>query len=159
MYGIALDTDLTWEIIIGLCANDVVDDSTVEDMSRRDPSATGVRHAATARASRPTSASKSQTFTRMVDDANLPNSELRALALGFGTGLQTNSGDTIAAEAPLRSFADEYFARVAGWWETRTLEMAQTMTLRLYPPVSSATVDATSQWLDDHPQRRRAWCG
>ena len=151
VYGITLDTDLTWEIIIGLCANDAVDDSVVAEMSRKDPSATGVRHAATARASRPTSASKSQTFTRIVDDADLPNSELGALALGFGTGLQQDSGELIPAEEPLRSFADEYFARVAGWWETRTLEMAQTMTLRLYPPVSSATVDATSLWLDDHP--------
>ena len=151
VYGITLDTDLTWEIIIGLSANDAVDDSAVAEMSRKDPSATGVRHAATARASRPTSASKSRTFTRIVDDADLPNSELGALALGFGTGLQKESGELIAAEAPLRSFADEYFARVAGWWETRTLEMAQTMTLRLYPPVSSATVKATRRWLDDHP--------
>ena len=69
----------------------------------------------------------------------------------FRSGLQKESGELIAAEAPLRSFADEYFARVAGWWETRTLEMAQTMTLRLYPPVSSATVKATQRWLDDHP--------
>src|SRR5690606_33413291 len=99
-------------------ANDAVDDSAVAEMSRKDPSATGVRHAATARASRPTSASKSRTFTRIVDDADLPNSELGALALGFGTGLQKESGELIAAEAPLRSFADEYFARVAGWWET-----------------------------------------
>ena len=121
------------------------------EMSRRDPSATGIRQAATARASRPTSAAKSRTFTRLVDEADLPNSELGALALGFGTGLQLPSGETIAADAPLRSFSEEYFDRVAGWWETRTLEMAQTMTLHLFPPVSQDTVEATRRWLADHP--------
>ena len=151
VFGISLDTDLTWEILIGLCAHDAVEDAAVAEMSRRDPSATGVRQAATARASRPTSAAKSRTFTRLVDDADLPNSELGALALGFGTGLQLPSGETIAADAPLRSFSEEYFARVAGWWETRTLEMAQTMTLHLFPPVSQDTVEATRRWLADHP--------
>jgi aminopeptidase N len=151
VYGIVIDTDLKWEILIGLSANDAIDDAAIEDMSRNDPSATGVRQAATARASRPTSAAKSRTFTRIVEDANLPNSELGALALGFGTGLQRPSGEPIAAEPPLRPFAEEFFARVAGWWETRTLEMAQTMTLRLFPPVSSNTVSATRQWLADHP--------
>src|SRR5699024_12496381 len=99
-------------------------DLPVAAMSRRDPSATAVRQATTARASRPTSAAKSRTFPRLVDDADLPNSELGALALGFCTGLQLPSGETIASDAPLRSFSEEYFARVAGWWETRTLEMA-----------------------------------
>ncbi|WP_181275300.1 aminopeptidase N [Brevibacterium oceani] len=149
--GIALDTDLTWEILIGLCANDAVDDSAVQEMSRRDPTATGARQAATARASRPTSAAKSETFTRLVDAVDLPNSELGALALGFGTGLQRPDGEIITAQEPLRPFADEYFDRVAGWWETRTLETAQTLTLRLFPPVSSVTVSSARQWLADHP--------
>ncbi|WP_209325127.1 aminopeptidase N [Brevibacterium renqingii] len=151
VFGITLDTDLTWETLIGLCAHDAVEDAAVAEMSRRDPSATGVRQAATARASRPTTAAKSWTFTRLVDDAGLPNSELGALALGFGAGLQRPSGEIIASDAPLRPFSEEYFARVAGWWETRTLEMAQTMTMRLYPPVSEGTVEATDRWLTDHP--------
>jgi aminopeptidase N len=151
VFGITIDTDLSWEILIALCAHDAAEDSAIDAMRSTDPSAAGFRHAATARASRPTSQAKSTTFTRIVDDADLPNSELGALALGFGSGLQQASGEIIPAQAPLRSFAEEYFSRVAGWWETRTLEMAQTMTLRLFPPVSSDTVAATRQWLDNHP--------
>ncbi|MGC3021484.1 MULTISPECIES: aminopeptidase N [unclassified Brevibacterium] len=151
VHGIAIDTDLSWDILVALCAHDGADEAALEAMSRKDPSATGVRRAATARASRPTTEAKSWAFTRLVDEADLPNSELSALALGFATGLQTSSGESIAAAAPLGPFADEYFARVAGWWETRTLEMAQTMTVRLFPPVSSDTVEATRRWLDDHP--------
>ncbi|MGO2861279.1 MAG: aminopeptidase N [Brevibacterium sp.] len=151
VHGITVDTDLRWEILIALAGHDAVDDSAIAAMAERDPSATGLRQAATARAARPTSAAKSLAFTRMMDDAELPNSELAALAAGFAMGLETEDGEPIAAQAPLRAFAQEYFQRVSGWWETRTLEMAQTMTLRLFPPVSSATVASAQDWLAEHP--------
>ncbi|NJC57698.1 aminopeptidase N [Brevibacterium marinum] len=151
IFDISIDTDLTWEIIIALAGHDAIDDSIITEMSRTDPSATGTRQAATARASRPTSAAKSKALTRILDDADLPNSELGALALGFASGLQTQTGEVIASEAPLQDFSTEYFQRVSGWWETRTLEMAQTMTLRLFPPVNEHTVQAARQWLNDHP--------
>lgn len=151
VFGITIDTDLTWEILISLSAHDELDDSAIESMIGRDPSATGVRQAATARAARATTAAKSAAFTRMIDESDLPNSELGALALGFRIGLQTGTGGIIEAAPPLSSFADEYFRRVSGWWETRTLEMAQTMALRLFPPVDEATVAAAHQWLADHP--------
>lgn len=151
VHGVAVDTDLRWEILIALAAHDAVDDATIATMLERDPSATGLRQAATARAARPTSAAKSIAFTRILDDAELPNSELAALATGFAMGLETEAGDPIEAKEPLRSFAREYFQRVSGWWETRTLEMAQTMTLRLFPPVSSVTVAAAQDWLAEHP--------
>ena len=151
IYGISLDTDLRWDIVIGLAGHDAIDDTVIATMAKDDPSATGARQAATARSSRPTSAAKSRAFSRMIDDVDLPNSELGALALGFSAGLQTDTGDIVAAEAPLRDFATEYFQRVSGWWETRTLEMAQTMTLRLFPPVSDQTVAAARDWLAAHP--------
>nr|WP_231447213.1 aminopeptidase N [Brevibacterium zhoupengii] len=151
VHGITIDTDLTWEIIIALAAHDAIDDSVITAMTKTDPSATGARQAATARSARPTSAAKSEAFTRILDEAELPNSELAALALGFASGLQTESGEILASQAPLRDFSTEYFQRVSGWWETRTLEMAQTMTLRLYPPVNEHTVKATKGWLADHP--------
>lgn len=151
IFGISIDTDLKWEIIIALAAHDAIDDSAITAMADSDPSATGARQAATARSSRPTSAAKTKAFSRILDDAELPNSELGALAVGFSSGLQTDSGDLIASEAPLQDFSTEYFQRVSGWWETRTLEMAQTMTLRLCPPVSPHMVEATRAWLSEHP--------
>ncbi|RAE69314.1 aminopeptidase N, partial [Burkholderia multivorans] len=66
-------------------------------------------------------------------------------------GLQTGDGELIPAEAPLQDFATEYFQRISGWWETRTLEMVQTMTLRLFPPASAQTVAAARTWLEEHP--------
>ncbi len=81
----------------------------------------------------------------------MPNSELGALAAGFAMGLQTGDGELIPAEAPPQDFATEYFQRISGWWETRTLEMAQTMTLRLFPPASAQTVAAARTWLEEHP--------
>ncbi|MDN5608162.1 MAG: M1 family metallopeptidase, partial [Brevibacterium sp.] len=151
VHGITIDTDLTWELIIALAAHDAIDDSAITAMTKTDPSATGARQAATARSARPTSAAKSEAFTRILDEAELPNSELAALALGFASGLQTETGEILTSQAPLCDFSTEFFQRVSGWWETRTLEMAQTMTLRLFPPVSEHTVKATEGWLADHP--------
>ncbi|MDN5659042.1 aminopeptidase N, partial [Brevibacterium sandarakinum] len=151
IHGITIDTDLSWEIIIALSAHDAIDDSAIMDMATTDPSAAGARQAATARSARPTSAAKSKAYMRILDDVELPNSELGALALGFAAGLQTETGEILASQAPLQNFSTEYFQRVSGWWETRTLEMAQTMTLRLFPPVSGHTVKATREWLNDHP--------
>lgn len=151
VHGITIDTDLTWELIIALAAHDAIDDSAITAMTKTDPSATGARQAATARSARATSAAKSEAFTRILDEAELPNSELAALALGFASGLQTETGEILTSQAPLCDFSTEFFQRVSGWWETRTLEMAQTMTLRLFPPVSEHTVKATEGWLADHP--------
>ncbi|QQT68290.1 aminopeptidase N [Brevibacterium casei] len=149
--GITIDTDLRWELLIALSNHDAVDESAIADMAAADPSATGQRQAATARAARATSAAKSSAFTRMIDEIEMPNSELGALAAGFAMGLQTGDGELIPAEAPLQDFATEYFQRISGWWETRTLEMAQTMTLRLFPPASAQTVAAARTWLEEHP--------
>ncbi|GAA1618630.1 MULTISPECIES: aminopeptidase N [Brevibacterium] len=149
--GITIDTDLKWELLIALSNHDAIAESAIADMSAEDPSATGQRQAATARAARATSAAKSQAFTRMIDEVDLPNSELGALATGFAMGLQTDTGELIAAEPPLLDFATEYFQRVSGWWETRTLEMAQTMTLKLFPPATAHTVAQAATWLTDHP--------
>ena len=48
VHGIAIDTDLSWDILVALCAHDGADEAALEAMSRKDPSATGVRRAATA---------------------------------------------------------------------------------------------------------------
>ncbi|WP_309131596.1 aminopeptidase N [Brevibacterium sp.] len=151
IFGVTLDTDLRWEILIALAGRDACEDAAITSASKDDPSATGQRQAATARAARPTSAAKTRAFTRMIDDIDLPNSELGALANGFPRGLQQSDGELIRAEEPLQDFASEYFQRVSGWWETRTLEMAQTMTVQLFPPAGERTVSQARQWLADHP--------
>ncbi|WP_453983933.1 aminopeptidase N [Brevibacterium casei] len=149
--GITIDTDLRWELLIALSNHDAIAESAIADMAADDPSATGQRQAATARAARTTSAAKSRAFTAMIEQIDMPNSELGALATGFAMGLQTGDGELIPAQAPLTDFASEYFQRISEWWETRTLEMAQTMTLRLFPPASDQTVAAARTWLEQHP--------
>ncbi len=151
IFGVSLDTDLRWEILIALAGRDACEEAAITSAAEDDPSATGQRQAATARAARPTSAAKTWAFTRMIDDVDLPNSELGALASGFARGLQQPDGDLIPAEETPGDFASEYFQRVSGWWETRTLEMAQTMTVQLFPPAAERTVSQAKRWLADHP--------
>ncbi|WAL40577.1 aminopeptidase N [Brevibacterium sp. BRM-1] len=149
--GIVIDTDLRWELIIALAAAERLDAEAIARWRESDDTAAGRRAAATALAAPATSEAKSRAFTMLSEDRELPNAMVAAIARGFGIGLERPDGSPVAAEAPLDAFAAEYFARLAGWWETRTLEIAQTLTLALYPPASEAAVAATRVWLDSHP--------
>ncbi|GAA4390291.1 aminopeptidase N [Brevibacterium sp. NPDC049920] len=149
--GLSLDTDLRWSVVVALAAAGRLDAAGVERWLAEDDTATGRRSAQTALAAPATPEAKSTAFTRLVDDRSLPNATAQAIARGFRLGLETESGEPVAALAPLEPFAAEYFDRVAGWWETRTLEIAQLFTLELYPPASQSTVIATLAWLQSHP--------
>jgi aminopeptidase N len=75
-----------------------------------------------------------------------------AISRGFARGLESDDGRLIPAGDPLTDFSREYFDRVTGWWETRTLEVAQTLTLSLHPPASERSVQATQAWIESHPK-------
>lgn len=149
--GLTLDTDLRWTVVIALSAAGRLDAAGVDRWLAEDDTATGRRSAQTALAAPATPEAKSAAFTRLLEDRTLPNATAQAIARGFRLGLETESGAPVAALEPLDAFAAEYFGRVAGWWETRTLEIAQLFTLELYPPASQASVTATRTWLESHP--------
>ncbi|WP_035280740.1 aminopeptidase N [Brevibacterium album] len=152
VHGLPVDTDLAWTVVIALAGADRLDEGRISARLEADGTAAGQRHADTARAARATPEAKSRAFVRLVEDRELPNARIAALAQGFARGLQLDSGESIAATAPLTSFRREYFDRVTGWWETRTLEIAQTLTLGLYPPSTARTAAATEEWLRTHPK-------
>lgn len=149
--GVTIDTDLRWMLVVALAAADRLDTAEIDREQAADNTAMGRNKACTARAAMPTAAAKSQAFRALVDDRSLPNAVVAAMALGFPIGLQQADGTLLPAEAPIGSFAGEYFELVTGWWESRTLEIAQTLTLRLYPPAAPEAVEQTRQWLAEHP--------
>ncbi|GAA2088733.1 aminopeptidase N [Brevibacterium salitolerans] len=150
--GLVVDTDLVWTIVIALAGADRLTEAQIDAHLAADRTAAGQRHADTARAARTTAEAKSRAFLALVDQRDLPNARISAIAQGFSRGLQLDSGDCIPAQEPLTSFSREYFDRVTGWWETRTLEIAQTLTLALFPPSTAKTVEAAENWLSTHPQ-------
>ncbi len=149
--GVSIDTDLRWSLVIALAAAGRLDEAGISAALEADDTAMGRNKAQTAKASPQTPAAKTAAFRSLADDRELPNSVVAATALGFATGLQLPDGSLVSAEEPVGSFATEYFDRVAGWWESRTLEIAQTLTLRLYPPATPEAVARTRQWLEEHP--------
>jgi aminopeptidase N len=146
--GLAVDTDLRWALLQSLSALGAADLAEIDAELERDPSAAGQRHAATARALRPTAQAKAEAWRQAVTDDELPNAMHAAVIAGFSHPTQ---GELLI------EYRDRYFAEVAGVWERRTSELAQAVAVGLFPTwtstISPDTVAAADTFLarDDVP--------
>lgn len=93
-----------------------------------------------ARAARPTSVAKELAWSDIIERTDLPNAIMEASIGGF---VQPDQVDL------LRQYRDRYFAVLPQVWQERTMEMAQSITMGLYPflLVEDATVRATDDFL------------
>jgi aminopeptidase N len=142
--GLAVDTELRWSLLHRLAATGRADEQVIEAELRRDPTSAGERHAATARAARPTPEAKAEVWESVVENDKLPNAVQEAVISGF---VQTDQRELLAP------YTAKYFAAVSGVWESRSHEMAQQIVVGLYPAlqVSQETLDATDAWLASAP--------
>ena len=138
--GLAIDTDLRWSLLMRLVAAGVRGDDAIEAELARDATATGARSAATARAARPTAVAKELAWADAVDRTDLPNAMLDATIGGF------QSRDHVELMQPYR---DQYFEVLPRVWADRTMEIATSITVGLFPffLIDQATVDAASRFL------------
>jgi aminopeptidase N len=138
--GLAVDTDLRWSLLQRLAATGGADGAAIEDELSRDDTATGRRQAALARAARPDATAKAAAWTDLVERDDLPNAILEATMAGF---MQPGQGEA------LLPYRDRYFEVLPRIWEQRTSEMAQDLTMGLYPAllVDAATLSATDDFL------------
>ncbi|MET9521128.1 aminopeptidase N [Streptomyces coeruleorubidus] len=138
--GLVVDTELRWAFVQRLAAVGRFDETEIAGEYDRDRTAAGERHAATARAARPTSEAKAEAWASVVDSDKLPNAVQEAVIGGF---VQTDQRDLLAP------YADRYFEVVKDIWESRSHEMAQQIAVGLYPTVqvSRETLDKTDAWL------------
>ncbi|MFB7712208.1 aminopeptidase N [Streptomyces sp. NPDC056105] len=138
--GLAVDTELRWAFVERLAAVGRYDEPEIAAEYERDRTAAGERHAATARAARPTAEAKAEAWASVVESDKLPNAIQEAVIAGF---VQTDQRDLLAP------YTEKYFAAVKGVWESRSHEMAQQVAIGLYPAiqVSQPTLDATDTWL------------
>ncbi|AWK08690.1 aminopeptidase N [Streptomyces spongiicola] len=139
--GLAVDTELRWAFVERLAATGVYDEEEIAAELERDRTAAGERHAATARAARPTPEAKAEAWESVVGSGELPNAVQEAVIGGF---VQTDQRELLAP------YTEKYFAAVKGVWESRSHEIAQQIAVGLYPAlqVSGQTLDATDGWLD-----------
>ncbi|MFF8671780.1 aminopeptidase N [Streptomyces sp. NPDC015242] len=138
--GLVVDTELRWSFVQRLAAVGRFDEAEIAAEYDRDRTAAGERHAATARAARPTAEAKAEAWASVVDSDKLPNAVQEAVIGGF---VQTDQRELLAP------YTERYFEVVKGIWESRSHEMAQQIAVGLYPTVqvSQETLDRTDAWL------------
>jgi aminopeptidase N len=139
-----VDTDLRWHLLHALVAAGKATESDIEAEVGRDNTAAGQRHAAAARAARPTAEAKAEAWASVVDRDDLPNAIQTAVIRGFGQDQHRQL---------LRAYVDPYFAMIKDIWATRTNETAQNIVIGLFPTLQAdqATLDRTDAWLAAEP--------
>ncbi|RZB14819.1 aminopeptidase N [Streptomyces sp. F001] len=138
--GLVVDTELRWAFVQRLAAVGRFDEAEIAGEYERDRTAAGERHAATARAARPTPEAKAEAWASVVDSDKLPNAVQEAVISGF---VQTDQRELLAP------YTDKYFESVKDVWESRSHEIAQQIAVGLYPAVqvSEETLRKTDAWL------------
>jgi aminopeptidase N len=139
--GLDIDTDLRWALLRRLVTMDARGDDAIDAELERDSTASGQRHAATARASRPTAAAKEEAWAEVVESDGLPNALQTATIAGFQ--------DPDHREL-LQPYVDRYFASVGPVYETRTSEMAANIVIGMYPAliVDASVAEQTDAYLE-----------
>ncbi|WP_041241391.1 aminopeptidase N [Geodermatophilus obscurus] len=143
--GLPVDADARWAFLHGLVAIGAAGDEEIAAEEARDATATGVRRAATARALRPTSEAKEETWTRAFTDDTIPNAVHEAMLQGFWHPAQ---------RALTAGYVERYFADIRPLWDRRPGEIAKNAVQYLFPPVVELrTVQVADAWLagEDHP--------
>ena len=138
--GLVVDTELRWAFVERLAAVGRFDETEIAGEYERDRTAAGERHAATARAARPTAEAKAEAWASVIESDRLPNAVQEAVIAGF---VQIDQRELLAP------YTEKYFEVVKGIWDTRSHEIAQQIAVGLYPTVqvSQDTLDRTDAWL------------
>jgi len=139
--GLKVDTDLRWAIV-GALAGVGADDGLIDAELERDPTDEGQRHAAAARAARPTPEAKEQVWASLMEDVNLPLATLRAMMGGFQRFDQRQL---------IEPYRGRYFQALGNVWKERDIEVALAFDRQMFPTVvvGEATIAATDEYLAD----------
>jgi len=137
--GLKIDTDLRWAIV-GALAGVGKDDGLIDAELKRDPTDEGQRHAAAARAARPTAEAKEQVWAALMEDLTLPLATMRSMMGGFHRFDQRRV---------LEAYAARYFQALANVWKERDIEIGLAFARMMYPSVvvDDHTIKVTDQYL------------
>jgi aminopeptidase N len=149
--GLSVDAELRWHLLHRLVVLGEAGDEEIEAEVQLDPTAAGQRHAAAARAARPTAEAKAEAWRLAVEDEELPNAVQSAVISGFWN---------VEQQPLLEEYVDRYFSVIGDVWRTRSPEMAQNVVVGLFPTllVSPRVVEKTDAYLqteDVSPALRR----
>lgn len=139
--GLAVDTDLEWELLEGLALVGAITPAEIDAALAKDNTSNGQQAAARAHAAFADEASKAATVEKLLTDDTVPNAIVRMATMGF---------QHVNDPASLEGLVGRYFDALVGVWEGRSYKIAEYLILGLYPtPLASLRlVDATRAWLD-----------
>jgi len=139
--GLAVDTDLAWELMGGLVLLGKVGEDEIAQRLASDNTSNGQQAAARLRAMIPTPGAKAKIFAELNQDASIPNAIVRSMTMGY---------NHVKDPQVLASLIEPYFESLVGLWESRTYKIAEYLVDGLYPAalVSDAVRQASEDWLD-----------
>lgn len=138
--GIKVDTDFRWLLLDRLVQVGRAGVKEIEAEEARDKTSTGRNNAAKAKAAIPTKEAKAKAWKSIMEDDTLSNDVLNATVMGF----YNPDHKELLAE-----YVDRYFDTLPRIWSSRSNEIAQTITLGLYPmyQFDESTVSKTEEFL------------
>jgi aminopeptidase N len=138
--GLTVDTDLRWELLLGLAREGRADDEVIDDELDRDNTISGQESAAAARAAMPTAEAKARAWTDAVERDDVPNETMRSIVLAFH---QPGQNDV------LRPYLAKYLSIADHIWEERGVHHASTVLTGLFPTLlaSQDVLEEVDAWL------------
>ncbi|WP_206446468.1 aminopeptidase N [Agrococcus sp. KRD186] len=137
--GLAIDSDLRWQLLDGLVLNGAAGEAEIAAELASDDTATGRQFAARARATIPTKEAKEAAFAS-VAEAGASNLIVRYTGLGL---------QHVTDASVLTDLVARYHDAIGSIWESRTYQMAEGLLAGLYPAVlaSEELAQASRAWL------------
>jgi aminopeptidase N len=137
--GLAVDTDLRWELLHRLVSRGVAGPHEIEAELDRDRTDAGERHAGSCLAAIPTAEAKAAAWAK-ITGGSLPNATFRAVLRGFR---DPDQGELLAP------YAGKFYDALAGMWQDGASDMAQFFAEVGYPDsvVSQEAIEATDAYI------------
>ena len=141
--GIAIDTDLSWDLLEGMVLAGGAGESEITEALAADNTSNGQQAAARLRATIPTAEAKRKILETMRDDATIANSQCDHYVRGY-----THVNDPSVFE----NLVSEYFDAVQTVWDSRTFKIAEYFAIGMYPAVmaTESLGSKTRAWLDSN---------
>ncbi|WP_309708046.1 aminopeptidase N [Pseudolysinimonas sp.] len=138
--GLEIDTDLQWEVLEGLVLLGEAGEAEIVAQFDTDMTANGQQAVARARAT----GDKKAALDAALTDATIPNVVLRSSGGGY---------HHVNEPSALEPLVAPYFEALDRIWKERSYKIAEYVILGFYPTplASQELVDATTAWLDAHP--------
>jgi aminopeptidase N len=137
--GLAIDTDLAWELLVGLVAGGKAGEPEIAAALAKDNTANGQKAAAAARAA--VAADKAATWHKLTATNEYSNALVESASAAFGRGTDVSF---------LELFAEKYRAEAKMIWQTKTFKIAEYLLENLFPIqlASQKLYDDTKAWLE-----------